>query len=412
MKFGLEGIKRLLKELKNPHRAFPSIHIAGTNGKGSTSSMLASILSAAGYKTALYTSPHLVDFEERIRINGRMIPRGAVARLTTQLKRSIGRNNPTFFEATTAIAFAWFAEQEVDIAVVETGLGGRLDSTNVLNPLCSLITNIGLEHTEILGNTVAKIAFEKGGIIKPKTPCITGVDDPKALAVIRKICREQRAQLFSASPFKARVRSAGLGGTVVDFSIDKTAYPKLQLSLAGHHQLSNLAIALKAVHVLRNATSFEISHEAVYAGLSSIQERSGLLGRLSVVHENPLIVVDVAHNPDATWNLLNVWKRLKCRKPVLVFGVVKDKDYMTMARTLARLAERVIVVAARTPRSRPASDIAAVFERLNCETHAALSVEAGVNLAMNLAGAGGTVLVTGSHFVVGEALEALRRKRP
>ena len=411
MKFGLEGISRLLRELKNPHKKFVSIHIAGTNGKGSTASMLAAMLTAAGYKTGLYTSPHLINFEERIRIGGKPISRAAVAGLTGRLKQSIVKHRPTFFEATTALAFAYFAEEKVDIAVVETGLGGRLDSTNVLLPVCSIVTNVGLEHTEILGNTLKKIANEKSGIVKPATPCITGIREPGALAVLKKACRKNKARLILGTEYHARVHEASLRGTVVDFSVGGNVYKKLQLSLAGHHQLQNLSVALTAVEVLKECSPFSIDERAIRLGLGSVQEMTGLQGRLSIVHEHPLIIADVAHNSDAIRNLCETWKRLKNKKPVLVFGVVKDKDYTTMIRQLARMSDRVVAVAARTPRSRSASDISAAFERECCETHAALSVEAGMNFAIDLAGTSGTVLVTGSHFVVGEALEALRRKR-
>ncbi len=411
MKFGLEGISRLLKELKNPQTKFPSVHIAGTNGKGSTASMLAAMLTSAGYKTGLYTSPHLVDFEERIRIGGKAIPRNAVAELTNRLQKSIKKHPPTFFEATTAMAFAYFAEEGVDIAVVETGLGGRLDSTNVLRPLVSVITNIALEHTEILGDTLEKIAFEKGGIVKEGTPCVTGITNPKSLSVIRKICRQKHAPLVLGTIFKARVRESNLSGTVLDFTIGELSLKKVHLSLAGRYQIGNLATALTVVQTLRNTSQFAVSQEAMRTGLSTIQRSAGLSGRMSVLQENPLIIADVAHNVDAMRNLCDTWKRLKKEKPILVFGVVKDKDYTSMVHDLAHIADQTVAVAARTPRSRPASDIVAAFEKEKCNIIAALSVEEGIRLAIQLAGNNGTILVTGSHFVVGEAMAALGRKR-
>ncbi|MCX6135173.1 MAG: Mur ligase family protein [Ignavibacteriales bacterium] len=345
MKFGLEGISRLLKELKDPQKEFPSVHIAGTNGKGSTASMLAAMLTAAGYKTGLYTSPHLVKFEERIRIDGKAIPRASLSRLTTFLKRSILRHHPTFFEATTAIAFAHFAQREVDVAVIETGLGGRLDSTNVLRPVCSVITNIGLEHTEILGDTLEKIALEKAGIVKKDTPCVTGIREPRALAVLKRACRQNHAPLFLGTGYRARVREATLEGTLVDFTLGKNKYKNLRVSLPGQYQLGNLGVALRAVQVLNDSGSFRIDEAALRNGLAS------------------------------------------------------------------RLSDQVVAVAAHTPRSRSASDIAAAFEREKCRTRAALSVEGGIRLAMELAGPNGTILVTGSHFVVGEAVAALGLKR-
>ena len=199
MKFGLQGIRTLLTSLDHPEKQFSSIHIAGTNGKGSTASMIAAIFTAAGYKTGLYTSPHLVSFNERIRINGKAISSQAVARLATAIHPEVKRNNCTFFEAVTAMAFKYFAESKVDIAVVETGLGGRLDATNILQPLVSVITTIGLEHTQILGASLEKIAFEKGGIIKKGVPCVTGVKSQKAVRVLSNICAKKEIAIDSSS---------------------------------------------------------------------------------------------------------------------------------------------------------------------------------------------------------------------
>ncbi len=373
--------------------------------------MLAATLAAAGYKTGLYTSPHLVNFEERIRIGGNVIPRRAVAELTSRLQRSIKNLRPTFFEATTAIAFAYFAEEEVDIAVVETGLGGRLDSTNVLRPLVSVITNIGFEHTEILGDSLEKIAFEKGGIVKGGTPCVTGITETRPLAVIKKICRQHNSPLVLGTRYRARVRQSSLDGTLLDFTAGKTSFKRLQISLAGHYQIANLGVALATVQTLNSISEFVIGEEAIRSGLSAVQRATGLSGRLAVIHEHPLMIADVAHNSDAMRNLCDTWKRLKKGKPIVVFGVVRDKDYSSMVHNLARIADQAVAVAAHTSRSRPASDVAAAFEGEKCRTRAALSVKEGIRLAMQLAGNDGTILVTGSHFVVGEAMAALGRKR-
>ena len=411
MKFGLRGISRLLSELKNPHTKFPSIHIAGTNGKGSTASMIAAALTAAGYRTGLYTSPHLVNFEERIRIGGKTIPRKAVTELANRLQGSIKKHSPTFFEVTTAMAFAWFAEEEVDIAVVETGLGGRLDSTNVLRPLVSVITGIGMEHTEILGDSLEKIAFEKGGIIKKGVPCVTGISEKRPLGIIRKICRQNRASLVIATHYRAKVRESNLDGTLLDIVAGRTSLEKLRISLAGTYQIRNLAIVLETLQTLASTSEFEVQEVALRKGLSAIQQFTGLTGRLTVLGERPLIVADVAHNSDAMRNLCDTWKRLKKNKPIVVFGVAKDKDYTSMVRDLARIGDQAVAVAANTSRARPASDLVAAFERHKCKTRAALSVEEGMRLAIQLAGNDGTILVTGSHFVVGEVMAALGRKR-
>jgi len=411
MKFGLQGIYRLLKELSNPHKKFKALHIAGTNGKGSTASMIAAMLTSAGYRTGLYTSPHLVRFEERIRIDGKPIAKVAVARLTSKLKKSILTQHPTFFEATTALAFAHFAAEEVDIAVVEAGLGGRLDSTNVIRPLVSIITNVGLDHTEILGGTVGKIAFEKAGIIKRGRPCVTATEDRAALSVIRRVGRRQNSQIFIATDYSVKVHSSGLEGSTLDFTGKGVSFKNLKLSLPGRHQFNNLALALTTLEILRASGEFDLSEEAEREGLSNVQELTGLTGRLSIIREQPRIVADVAHNPDAVKVLVEALRAFKLGRLVTVFGVLKDKEYLPMVLDLASLSEDVVAVAPRSARARSASDVAAAFQRAGSRVRAALSVEAGIALALDLAGDRGTILVTGSHYVVGEALSALRRKR-
>ncbi|MBM4160966.1 MAG: bifunctional folylpolyglutamate synthase/dihydrofolate synthase [Ignavibacteria bacterium] len=411
MKFGLEGVSRLLGVLDDPHQRFPSIHIAGTNGKGSTASMLAAIFSSAGYRTGLYTSPHLVDFTERIRIDGKSIPRRAVAELTNRLRRHILRHKPTFFEATTAIAFAWFAEKKVDIAIIETGLGGRLDSTNVITPLASVITTIGYEHTDILGNTIAKIAWEKAGIVKKGVPCVTGVEDRTALRVLRKVCREKGAHLHPLGKLRVSLRSESLKGSTVDVNAEGLRYKNLKISLPGRFQIRNTALALSTAGVVGKGGAFAVSESAIRKGLSTIQACTGLEARLSLVREKPRIVLDVAHNPDGIEKLVAALKTLGIKEVVLVFGVMKDKDHVAMLQYLESITREVIAVAARTERSRSASDVAASVSNPRIGVRAALSVGEGVRLAIHQASPRRPILITGSHYVVGEALEFLRAKR-
>ncbi len=411
MKFGLQGISRLLKALANPHKKFESLHVAGTNGKGSTASMLAAILTSAGYRTGLYTSPHLVRFEERIRIDGKPIAKSAVARHAGRLRKLILAYQPTFFEATTALAFAHFAEEEVDIAVVEAGLGGRLDSTNVIKPLVSIITNVGLDHTEILGDTVEAIAFEKAGIIKRARPCVTGTSETRALSVIKRVARKRNSKIVVATDFSVRVVSSDLRGSTLDFARKGLSFKNLRLSLPGRYQFNNLAVALSAIEILNASGKFEISEEAERRGLSNVQGLTGLSGRLSVVHDKPRIIADVAHNPNAVEVLVDSLREMKVDRLVTVLGVLKDKDYLQMVHQLAGVSSEVVAVAPRSARARSASDIADAFQRTGSSVRAALSVEEGVAVALKLAGERGTILITGSHYVVGEAMSALGRKR-
>jgi dihydrofolate synthase / folylpolyglutamate synthase len=411
MKFGLDGITRLLRVLGNPHGDFPTVHIAGTNGKGSVASMLASIFTAAGYKTGLYTSPHLVKFEERIRIDGKPISQKAIAEITSKLSASLQRHKPTFFEATTALAFRYFADKKVDIAIVETGLGGRLDSTNVVRPIVSIITGIGLEHTEILGDSIADIAREKAGIVKKNTPCVTGVRDSIALKVIRKACKDAHAPLSIADVDTVKEKKSSLGGTIIDAKIGIATLKGVTLSLAGEYQLGNLAIVLETVNQIRKMGTFDLSDEAVREGLAHVQEHSGLRGRLTTVMEKPKVLIDVAHNSDALSRLVGSLKRLGLKRLTVVFGVMKDKDHSAMIRSLAPVTDHAIAVAARSQRSRSASDVAASFAAEGCSVRAALSVQEGVSLALETVPKDGIILVTGSHYVVGEALPAFDGKR-
>lgn len=411
LKFGLEGISKLLDPLGNPHFRFPSIHIAGTNGKGSTASMIAAIFTAAGYRTGLYTSPHLVSLRERIRIDGKPIPERDVAEVTSRLERSIRGQQPTFFEATTALGFAWLAEKGVDIAIIETGLGGRLDSTNVVRPIVSVITTIGLEHTEILGNTLEKIALEKAGIIKKRVPCVTGVDDRKSLGMIRRACKQQSAPLVTLKSLDATIRHESLKGSVFDLLVGKSRHKNLKISLAGRFQIRNAALAIATIEQVNKSAKFQLSERSMRSGLSKIQELAGLTGRLDLIQQKPPVILDVAHNADGVTQLVAALRHLGIENLIIVFGVMKDKDHVAMVRSLEPIAVEVIAVAAQTERSRSASDVAALFTKRDLRVSAALSVSEGVRLAIQRGSQRMPILVTGSHYVVGEALQYLAAKK-
>ncbi|MGB2867118.1 MAG: folylpolyglutamate synthase/dihydrofolate synthase family protein [Bacteroidota bacterium] len=410
MKFGLTGIRRLLRSVGNPEKAFPSIHVAGTNGKGSTAAMIAAALSAAGYKTGLYTSPHLVDYSERIQINGKPIQHRSIVRIVNHLWPEIHKHNSTFFEVSTALAFKYFADSKIDLAVVETGLGGRLDATNVLKPLVTVITTIGLEHREILGDTLAKIAREKAGIIKRGVPCFTGVDSAEVLAIIQRVAARNRAALHSFREARFKLRKSDLKGSLVDVRIPGSEFRGLRISLAGSFQIRNAILALRTLDEVRRTQKFNIPDRAIRSGFAAIQTHSGLRGRLSIVKNRPLVLVDVAHNRDAMRTLCRSLKELKLRRLRVVFGVMKDKDYRSMVRSLGTIATEVFVVEATTERSRLSSDIAAALEADGTRATLSGGVPDGVRMALD--GASQVpVLVTGSHFVVGEALAFLEKKK-
>lgn len=388
MKFGLRNIRALLHAVGDPHRSFPSIHVAGTNGKGSTSSMIAAILSAAGYTVGLYTSPHLVSFHERIRINGTPIDKDALDRYVRLLKKEIRRRHATFFEATTAIAFRYFADQKVDIAVIEAGLGGRLDSTNVITPLVSVITSIGKDHTEILGTTIAAIATEKGGIIKRGKPTVIGPLSTAARNVLRTIARRRHSPL---------IESAGM-------TIDRS----ISLELPGAHQRSNAKIAVAAVSLL--GEKFLIGDAAVKQGLEQTRSLSGLRARLERIPGKPEVIVDVAHNPDGIRRLVSALRTLRIVRPRVIFAVMKDKSYRTMVRLLRSVDPVIYPVQPSTDRALSSDVLYDECVAAGLRARRTRTPAAALQRARAEAGKHGVIVVTGSHYLVGEMLPLVEKK--
>jgi dihydrofolate synthase/folylpolyglutamate synthase len=411
MKFGLHGIQLLLQSLGNPEQKFPTIHIAGTNGKGSTASMIAAMFTAAGYKTGLYTSPHLIRFNERIRVNGKPITSRDLSRLTTMIRSEVIRGNNTFFETATAIGFQYFAEQHVDVAIIETGLGGRLDATNVLKPLVSVITTIGLEHTHILGNTVQKIAKEKAGIIKSKTLCITAVTDTAARKVIADVCKKRSAPFHYVQSKQIHIRHSSLLGLTADFDLPSHSMHNVKVSLPGTHQAMNALVSLSVIEEINQQSKFHISERTVRKALKDVQRYSGLQARLSIIQKKPVLVVaDVAHNPDAIETLCAALKNIHHKKFRIVFGLMQDKNLAPMVPALSSLAETLVAVQARTERSRSAKEIAQAFQASGIPIKQYTSVARGVRALLHETSSL-PILITGSHFVVGEALAMLHGKK-
>jgi dihydrofolate synthase/folylpolyglutamate synthase len=416
MKLGLRNIKLLLKSVDNPERRFPSVHIAGTNGKGSTASMIASILQEAGYGVGLYTSPHLVDFVERIRINGRGIEKHRVAAYAQRLMPKVDELKCTFFEATTAMAFLYFADEQVDVAVIETGLGGRLDATNVLRPLLSVITNISLEHTEHLGKTLDRIAREKAGIMKDGVPCLAGKLRPSARKSIREVGARRGAKLISSTAVSdCEILQEDLSGIRLTVKTPRREYKNLFVSLGGSVQAENVLLAVLAAELIDgdkdkgmpSQTKFQIRASHVYAGLKRIRQNTGYRGRLEVVRKHPRIILDVAHNADAAKQLTTTLEKLSLRNLLVVFGVMKDKRYEEMIQSLSKISAKLIAVRPKVDRALDARVITGVAQRLGKDVVEAGSVKKGIGTGMRLAGRSDTILVTGSHYVVGEALQAL-----
>jgi len=388
---------------------FPTVHIAGTNGKGSTASMIAAILTASGYRTGLYTSPHLADFSERIRIDGKNISFDEIIQYTRTLRPIIDKQKATFFEATTAIAFRYFADQHVDVAVIETGLGGRLDATNVLTPMVSVITNIGLEHTQYLGDTIEKIACEKAGIIKPFTPCITGVSQKEVINVLDRFAQKNQANLIHArSKTKLRLHDHTLDGIGLDVMTESHAIRDIHISLAGDHQLDNVCVAATVISFLHRTEGFKkIKPQTIINGLSRIQQYTGFRGRLDVLQRSPLIIADAAHNEDGLGQLHNSLNLLVQGRCIVVFGVMKDKLYTAMIERLSQISQCAVAVSPKTERALEADRIVQEFHFHSKYAILGGSVAQGLKIASQEAFSRDYILVTGSHYVVGEAMKKM-----
>jgi dihydrofolate synthase/folylpolyglutamate synthase len=425
-KFDLEHMRVLLKALEHPERKFPSVLIAGTNGKGSTAATLAAILQASKLKTGLYTSPHLVRINERVRIDGIPIPDDTFALIHDLVDRTAERLvsegdlpwHPSFFEMLTAISFEYFAREKVDIAVLEVGMGGRLDATNVVEPRVSVITDVSLDHQKYLGNTVAEIAREKAGIIREGGAVVTLPQSPEANDVIGNAILERGARAINAVPYIPPV-SPGAPATGFRVSPDpnvfRTRYSlsvmgeeiSIESPLVGRHQLRNTALAVAAAEELARQGFGRITPPSIEVGIRNTHWP----GRFQVVRPNekwPEIVFDVAHNPAGAWALRSALSNLyEDRRMIFVFGAMRDKAIAEMTEILFPLAEHVVAAAADNPRSATAAEIRGAAARTATNIEEASSVENALERARALAGAGGLLVVTGSIYVVGEAMQSL-----
>ncbi len=328
-KANLDNTHAIMKLLDHPEKDFRCVHITGTNGKGSTSHMLASILQQSGYKTGLYTSPHLRDFRERVRVNGKMIEKSEVVKFVKKYKKDFEKIEPSFFEWTVGLAFDYFSRRDVDIAVIETGLGGRLDSTNVVTPLVSVITNVQWDHMSLLGDTLEKIAGEKAGIIKPGIPVVIGTSDKETMPVFKKISQNCKAPLYIADKiFKALPvdEDPASGTQYLEITYNKTSYIReLKLDLGGWYQQKNVPIVLQTAELLQEK-GFELNRKNIRKGLGAVKKNTGLAGRWHVLGKIPLVIADTAHNVDGLSEVVAQLSRIPYNKLHLVIGMVNDKE--------------------------------------------------------------------------------------
>ncbi len=406
---GLKRMEALLEAMDRPHVRWAGVHVAGTNGKGSTASMVAAIATAAGLRTGLHTSPHVFDVSERMRIDGAPAPATWLAEAVARYRSAFEHVRPSFFEATVALSFLYFAEEAVDLAVVEVGLGGRLDATNVLRPRLSVITHVGRDHEALLGSTLSEIAREKAGIIKPHVPVLTAVDDAEALRVIEHVAAAQEAPLHHVRREVASdVLESTLRGLVMSATTPLRRYERLHVGLAGRHQHGNALLALCAAELLFDEV--RRSPAPAERGLAEVHRLAGLRGRGEIVHEKPLVVADVAHNPDglaATLALLHEHVRGQKHSAdggrlVVLFGAMRDKDAAAMARLLAEAGATVWPVPLASDRALSAEELATLLHAAGPAVEAPAHVPEGLGRFHAQAAPADVLLVTGSHQVVGQ----------
>jgi dihydrofolate synthase/folylpolyglutamate synthase len=399
---GLERIRFLLKKLGNPEKKMKIIHVAGTNGKGSVCAMLGSVLRQK-YRVGVYTSPNLVDIRERITVNGRMISKKDFSRIMSEIKKidaptSFG--HPTFFETLTALSLEYFYEKKVDFAVLETGLGGRLDATNIVKPLISVITNVSMEHENILGKNIKKIASEKAGIIKKGVPVVTSAKNKKVLEVIKNVCRRKKCKLVDVyRTVKIKKVSHSLDGQFFNLQTKKNKYPNLRIPLLGKHQLVNAATALSGIEVLGGFSEMDVRK-----GFSKIKWP----GRLEIISRNPLIVVDGAHNPDGMKKLKKaVMEYFNYNKLILVLGILSDKDIKKIIKIISPLTDRIVI-------TKPGLERAADPEIIKNETEKYIrnivvkeNVKNALDYAKSFAKKNDMILITGSLYTVGDVKKVM-----
>ena len=402
---GLERISEFCRHLGNPQRNFFTIHVAGTNGKGSVSHLLASILQQAGYRTGLFTSPHLTDFRERIRVDGEMIPKQKVVNFVDKHQAKMVDLNLSFFEMTAALAFDYFAQSDVEIAVIETGLGGRLDATNIILPVVSVITNIGLEHTALLGDTLPKIATEKGGIIKKSIPVVIGEGDVRYNSTLEEIASTMRSRvIYAEQEFSCCNQS--LEASKQHFRLCRTrdgyCY-ELDLDLMGLYQRHNLVTAATVADFLHESTPLTISRRAFIEGVRSAAKDTALMGRWQKIGDQPLMICDTGHNAHGIRCVAEQIAATPHKNLYCVVGFVKDKDLAHILPLLPKEAH-YIFTAAKTDRAVAVEELAHQASIYGLQGECVADVQEAVARAKELAGEEDLIFIGGSTYVVGEAM--------
>jgi dihydrofolate synthase/folylpolyglutamate synthase len=417
IKLGLEKPKEILSLLGNPHESFSSIHVAGTNGKGSVSAMIASIFTAYGFKVGLFTSPHLVSFTERIRVNNEQISECEVISLTEEIRTQISNfkyqiQNPTFFEFVTAMAFLYFSRKNVDLAVIETGMGGRLDATNIINPKISVITKISYDHKEFLGNTIEKIAYEKAGIIKEGIPVVSADQEPEAERVLIETAKKRSSSFFIyGKDFTGEINNSNIYGLSFNYRDKRISIKDIYCPLPGRHQLINASVSIKAASEVIRSLGKKIDERLIKKGIENTKWR----GRLEIVKKDPLIIVDGAHNPNAAETLSDFIKDyLRDYKLTLIIGVMADKDVEGIIKPLLPHASKIIFTSPEYERALNPQKLSQIASAMGYPSLVAKSIKESLEIAMDkkqmVNDKKQVILITGSFYTVGEALEKMGEK--
>lgn len=406
---GLDNMRELLKRLENPQDSLKFVHISGTNGKGSVLAYVSTVFKEAGYRTGRYISPTLFSYREKIQVNESFIGREDLARLTEEVKKAAeemqnsGKGFPTIFEIETALAFLYFAEQKCDIVILETGLGGALDATNVITTsVMEVITSISMDHMEFLGDTLGKIALQKAGIIKPHTSVVSAVQDMEAMEVIRDVCRKKECVFDTVDQEQIKDISYGYEGQ----SFSYKDWKNIKISLMGSYQIKNAALALEAIEALRKL-GYELNDKAVYQGMKTAVWK----GRFTVISKEPFIIMDGAHNQAAAEELVRSLKLYyPGKKFYYIFGMFRDKDYHQVIRLTAPLAEHIVTVETpENPRALPAEELKKAVAEVNPSVEAAGNLRMAVNRVMEQIDKDAVIVIFGSLSFLGEAEMAVNR---
>lgn len=405
MRLGLDNIKKLLELLGDPQNNLKIIHVAGTNGKGSTCSFISSILKESGYKVGLYTSPFLETFTERIRVNGENISEEEVGKIVSLIKEKIeimvseGYSYPTEFEIVTAMAFYYYNQEKVDFVALEVGLGGRYDATNVIDkPVVSAITSISLDHTGILGDTLAKIAFEKGGIIKEDCPTIVYPQQEEASEVIKNICAEKKSKYIECDFKNIEIKSSNINSQIYNCNINGKELRDLEIKLIGAHQIKNSIVALNVIEYLNSIKITNISEENIRKGLLETKWP----GRIEKISENPMFIIDGAHNEEGAKSLANsIDKYFENKNKILVIGMLEDKDIESVLDLLIPKFNKVITTTPDNPRAIDANKLKEKIERYNIEVTCEPNIKEAVDYALKISNKDDVIISAGSLYMIG-----------